>query len=211
MFASRSLSILPGEMNRTVFFEHLAAGADPLAILPEHEPCMERMRKRLGDLRGKRIFEPGCGAGPLTKRLAEWVGATGHILAVDSSPGMVARCQQALAAYGHVQIVQANLEELELEPGAWEIILAFRVYPHLENPSRFLHQCARGLAPEGDLIIANLEGSAELNAMHACLPGVGQDRMPSGTELAADLQAMGWQVADLTDVADDFFLRARRS
>ena len=209
MSASRALSIFPGEMNRTIFFEHLATGEDPLAILPEHEPRMERLRGRLGDLRGKRIFEPGCGAGPLTKRLAEWVGVTGHILAMDSSAGMVAWCQQALSGYGHVQIIQANIEEVELEPEAWDLILAFRFYPHLENPSRFLQQCARGLAPGGELIIANLEGSAELNAMHACLPGVGNDRMPPGAELAAELQAMGWHVADLTDIADEFFLRAR--
>ena len=94
MSASRALSIFPGEMNRTIFFEHLATGEDPLAILPEHEPRMERLRGRLGDLRGKRIFEPGCGAGPLTKRLAEWVGVTGHILAMDSSAGMVAWCER---------------------------------------------------------------------------------------------------------------------
>ena len=206
---SQALAIFPHEMNRTVFFEHLATAADPLAIRPEHESRMERLRCRLGDLRGKRVFEPGCGAGPLTKRLASWVGASGHILALDSSAGMVARCKQALTGFGHVRIIQANMDTVELERGAWDLILAFRFYPHLENKQGFLQQCARGLAPGGELVIANLEGSAELNAMHACLPGVDGDRMPAGNDLAAELQTVGWHVTDLTDVPDEFFLRAR--
>ena len=84
-------------MDRHAFFQELAGAESPLAFKPEHEPRLERLRARLGALRGKRVFEPGCGAGPLTERLAHWVGPEGHVLALDSCPGMVARCGQAVA------------------------------------------------------------------------------------------------------------------
>jgi 2-polyprenyl-3-methyl-5-hydroxy-6-metoxy-1,4-benzoquinol methylase len=196
-------------MDRHLFFEELAGDENPLAFQPEHEPRIERLRRRLGDLRGKRVFEPGCGAGPLTLRLAEWVGAQGMVLALDACPGMVTRCGQAISAHAHVQVVQGKAEEVEIERASWDLILCFRLYPHLEDAGAFLHRCSGWLAPGGDLVIANLEGSEELNAMHARLHGVHNDRMPSGDELSLRLRDAGWRVEEVSDEADDFFLRAR--
>lgn len=198
-------------MDRKAFFDALAGEENPLAFKPEHEPRLERLRRRLGDLRGKRVYEPGCGAGPLTARLAEWVGAAGHVLALDACPGMVARCARETAHHGHVRTVRGKAEEADLEAGAWDLVLCFRLYPHLEDPALFLDRCARALAPGGELVIANLEGSRELNAWHADRTGVHADVMPAGAELARELRAAGWQVDDVCDEPDDFFLRARRA
>lgn len=196
-------------MNRHAFFSELAGREDPLAFKPEHEPRLERLRRRLGDLRGKRVCEPGCGAGPLTARLSDWVGATGQVLAFDACPGMVCRCEEAVEPRVHVRVIQAKAEEAELEPGAWDLVLCFRLYPHLEDAGRFLRRCESWLAPGGELVVANLEGSAALNEMHARLAGVQGDTMPSGPELKRHLEADGWQVAEAIDEPEEFFLRAR--
>jgi 2-polyprenyl-3-methyl-5-hydroxy-6-metoxy-1,4-benzoquinol methylase len=198
-------------MNRHVFFAELAGREDPLAFKPEHAPRLERLRRRLGDLRGKRVFEPGCGAGPLTLRLAEWVGATGQVLALDACPGMVSRCTEAVRGQTHVRTIHDKAEEAQLDAGAWDLILCFRLFPHLNDAAGFLCRCSTWLAPGGELVIANLEGSAELNALHARRTGVHHDTMPTGDELRRQLQAAGWQVAETIDEPGDFFLRARRS
>ena len=197
-------------MHRHAFFETLAAEENPLAFKPEHEPRIERLRQRLGDLRGKRVFEPGCGAGPLTARLAGWVGERGKVLALDACPGMVARCEEAVAGHAQVCALHGKAEEIELESGAWDLVLCFRLYPHLEDAGAFLRRCANGLAPGGELVIANLEGSEPLNALHAQRAGVRHDVMPSGEALRRRLQAEGWRVEEAIDLPDEFFLRARR-
>jgi ubiquinone/menaquinone biosynthesis C-methylase UbiE len=196
-------------MERSLFFDQLAAEDDPLAIKPEHEPRMERLRRRLGELRGKRVFEPGCGAGPLTRRLAEWVGPYGRVLALDSCEGMTARCERVVNGHGHVEVRRGFAENEVLEEKAWDLVLCFRLYPHLDNPMKFLQQCRRGLVPEGDLVVANLEGSASLNALHAGLHGVHNDRMPSGDRLAALLAEQGWRVEEAVDTPEEYFVRAR--
>ena len=196
-------------MKRTAFFETLAGEEHPLAFKPEHEPRLERLRRRLGDLRGKRVFEPGCGAGPLTERLAAWVGETGQVLALDACPGMAARCEKALAGRSHVQVLRGKAEAAEIGSGAWDLVLCFRLYPHLSDAAEFLRRCADWLAPGGELVIANLEGSAALNALHAQHPGVREDAMPAGDELRRHLQASGWRVAEAIDAPEEFFLRAR--
>ena len=182
-----------------------------MAFKPEHEPRLARLRRRLGDLRGKRVYEPGCGAGPLTARLAEWVGPAGRVLALDACPGMVARCERALAGHGHVRTVRGKAEDAELDAAAWDLVLCFRLYPHLAEPALFLDRCARALAPGGELVIANLEGSRELNALHARRAGVHGDVMPAGADLARELRAAGWAVAEVVDEPEEFFLRARRA
>ena len=201
----------PPVMDREAFFDALAGEENPLAFKPEHELRLERLRRRLGDLRGKRVYEPGCGAGPLTARLAEWVGPAGRVLALDACPGMVARCAQETARHGHVRTVRGKAEETDLEAGAWDLVLCFRLYPHLDDPALFLDRCARALAPGGELVVANLEGSRELNAMHARRAGVHGDVMPAGADLARELRAAGWQVDEVCDEPDEYFLRACRA
>ena len=210
MFPASDLAIFPPVMHRQIFFEALAGEENPLAFKPEHEPRIERLRRRLGDLRGKRVFEPGCGAGPLTARLAGWVGEAGAVLALDACPGMVARCGNAVAGRKHVRTMRAKAEEADIGSGRWDLVLCFRFYPHLEDAVEFLRRCATWLAPGGELVIANLEGSAELNAMHARLAGVRNDVMPSGADLRRRLEAGGWRVDEAIDEPEEYFLRARR-
>ena len=198
-------------MSRHAFFEKLACEADPLAFKTEHEPRLLRLRQRLGHLQGKRVLEPGCGAGPLTQRLAEWVGEDGSLLALDPCPGMLARCARQVAAHPHVRVLRAKIEEAEIETRAWDLILCFRLYPHLENADEFLRRCKQWLAEDGELVIANLEGSEQLNALHACLHGVHRDSMPTGDSLRAHMQAHGWRITDVVDEPEEFFLRARRA
>ena len=211
MFRRGERAIYRPEMDRHGFFQKLAGEENPLAFKPEHEPRLERLRRRLGELRGKRVFEPGCGAGPLTERLAEWVGTSGQVLALDACPGMAAHCGRAVAGHPHVRVVQAKAEEAQLKSAAWDLVLCFRLYPHLEDADRFLARCKTWLAPGGELVIANLEGSEALNQMHRQLPGVHRDTMPAGEELRRDLVGAGWCVEEVVDVPDEFFLRARRA
>ncbi len=197
-------------MSRQVFFEQLACEADPLAFRPEHEPRLERFRQRLGSLHSKRVLEPGCGAGALTQRLAEWVGGAGQVLALDPCPGMLARCQKTVEAHAHVSVLRSKVEDAQIEPRAWNLIVCFRLYPHLEDAATFLQRCTEWLAEGGELVIANLEGSAQLNALHAELHGVHLDTMPTGEALCSRLQADGWRVTDVVDEPEEFFLRASR-
>lgn len=198
-------------MNRAAFFEARAGEERPLAFKPEHAPRIERLRRRLGDLRGKRVFEPGCGAGPLTARLAAWVGPEGRVLALDACPGMVAHCAKTAAGQAHVRAIHGKAEEAPIPSDAWDLVLCFRLYPHLDDPAAFLERCKAGLAPGGELVVANLEGSRELNALHARRDGVRNDTMPTAAELRRDLLAAGWQVDEAIDAPEEFFLRARLS
>ena len=70
--------------SRTEFFDHLALEHDAMAFRPADLSRLPVLRERLGDLVGRRVLEPGCGAGHLTEQLAEWVGPAGRVVAAST-------------------------------------------------------------------------------------------------------------------------------
>ena len=88
--------------------------------------------------------------------------------------------------------------------------LFFRVWPHLADEGAAAERARRWLAPDGRLVVANLQGSAELDAIHM---GGGaaevSHRMPPAGELAVWLEARGWRVEEAWEEATDYWVAAR--
>lgn len=197
-------------MTRIEFFDAVACGDNPMLFCPEEHAKIQRLKLRLGDLYGARVLEPGCGAGPLTEYLARWVGETGEVFAFDASAAMVNACRRRLADHRNVRIAQALLEEIVLEPRAWALVILFRFFPHVSAREAVLKKLRLALRPEGRLVIANLQGSADLNAWHqAHAKPVSEDYMPSGQETREMLIRCGYAVTNVIDEPNDFYAEAR--
>ena len=154
-------------MDGSPFFTCVARGGDARMRFDDFPDRVERLLARLGDLTGLSVLEPGCGAGPLTQRLAHGVGPHGRLFAFDHSIGMVEACRRHVGSLPQAVIRQADLYHLALGPGVWDLVLLFRVFPHFDRKEEVLRRLHPTLKPGGRLVIANLEGSAQLNAMHA--------------------------------------------
>lgn len=79
---------------------------------------------------GLRVIEIGCGPGAAAREVANRIGPSGHVLAVDRSEKAIAelvRSSAALIAAGRLTPRQAAAEELELAPGELLYDLAFAV------------------------------------------------------------------------------------
>ncbi len=196
-------------MKKHAFFDQVAVSSDPLLFTPEDRAKVSALHQRLGNLAGLRVLEPGCGAGPLTEHLAEWVGPSGQVLAFDASLGMVEQCRLRVAGVRSVQILQAEAETVELAPGAWDRVILFRVFPHFDDKAGILRRLKPCLAPGGKLVIANLEGSQKLNALHASFSEpVRHDHMPCRIGTRRLLEECGFQVERAVDADDEFFVSA---
>lgn len=197
-------------VSRTEFFDRVAAGDDPLLFMPDDGPRIERLRRRLGEVAGMRVLEPGCGAGPLTEHLSAWVGNEGRVLAFDASRRMVERCRTRVAHLANVEVIRAEAETVDLGSGVWDMAILFRVFPHFDDKGAVLRLLRPCLAAGGRLVIANLEGSERLNALHAgSSEEVRQDRMPCAGEVSRLCVECGYAVSTAIDDDEEFYAEAR--
>jgi ubiquinone/menaquinone biosynthesis C-methylase UbiE len=76
--------------------------------------------QRLGDFRGQRMLELGCGDGRLTVPLAY---EAAHVLAFDPDAGAVRRARRALPVElrDRVRYVVASGKEIEIEPHSFDL------------------------------------------------------------------------------------------
>jgi len=196
--------------SRTEFFDHLALEHDAMAFRPADLSRLPVLRERLGDLVGRRVLEPGCGAGHLTEQLAEWVGPAGRVVAVEPAAAMLERARVRMAGAENVEFRPARIEEEEFAAAAFDRIVCFRVWPHFDDSEAVLGRCARWLAPGGRLVIAQWESRAELAAIHRGHAAVAGDVFPPRAELEAVLRRTGFTVRKWIDDEREIFIAAAR-
>ncbi|MFC1679003.1 class I SAM-dependent methyltransferase [Elusimicrobiota bacterium] len=191
------------------FFDEVSKSPDPMGFRGHEWPKVHELEDRLGDLTGLVVLEPGCGAGPLTRLLGDWVGASGRVVALDSSPGMVAACREAVGARPNVEVRESSLEEASLPASAFDLVLCFRMFPHIDDKGSALRRFADCLKPDGRLVIAHIEGREELDRMHAEAGiEVGGDIFPKRPALEGMLAGAGFRASEFIDSEDRIFVEA---
>ncbi len=91
------------------------------------------------------LLDVGCGRGDMLKALFD-VG--NRVSAVDLSPVSVDACYPHL-----VKIANLETDELPYAEGSFDYVFSKSVIEHLHNPTHFLDQCFRVLAPGGKAVI----------------------------------------------------------
>lgn len=114
------------------------------------------------DPKQMRVVEIGCGAGRITRALADLFG---EVHAVDVSGEMVSQAQRALRGYTNAHVYQNNGKDLSvLPPGPYDFAFSTIVFQHI--PSReviysYVREVHRLLRP-GALFKFQVQGDASI-------------------------------------------------
>ncbi len=114
--------------------------------------CPEGLREEdanlLGDVRGKRILELGCGAAAAGR----WLATQGaRVISLDLSGGMLRHAKDQNRSSGvRLPLVQADAAHLPFGSEAFDIVCtAFGAVPFVEDSARVMREVHRVLKPGG--------------------------------------------------------------
>jgi SAM-dependent methyltransferase len=100
---------------------------------------------------GQRVLDSGCGAGSITRGIAEAVGPTGYVLGIDRDAALLAQAQSPDNP-PHLHDAEADLTNLTVET-PFDVATAARVLQWIGQPELALASLHRALKPNGLLVI----------------------------------------------------------
>jgi SAM-dependent methyltransferase len=113
------------------------------------DPRSIRLLDELGITPGSTCAELGAGGGSMAAWLADRVGDRGSVLTVDRNLSLCG----PLAERANVELLEAELETLELEPATYDLVHTRNVLMHLDDADRIIEQIVGALRPGGRLLL----------------------------------------------------------
>ena len=99
---------------------------------------------------GMRVLDVGCGAGDGTFLAAEFVGPSGRVIGIDSSPRALdtARLRADRAGLGNVAFIEADLQDY-VHPEPFDALVGRAVLMYLPDPAAALRSLLRSVRGGG--------------------------------------------------------------
>jgi ubiquinone/menaquinone biosynthesis C-methylase UbiE len=141
-------------------FDTLAGTYDQVGV-DFFRPIAAGLVDVLGPSPGERVLVMGCGRGAEVVPLAEGVGGSGRVLALDLSPAMVEECRKVVAQAGldNVEVRQGDAQEPALDEPPFDLVASSLVLFFLPHPQAALEAWLPLLRPGGRLGVATFRGS----------------------------------------------------
>jgi arsenite methyltransferase len=120
----------------------------------------ERVIEALGLQHGDRVADLGAGGGYFTWGLAEAVGPSGQVYAIDVDPDMTEYLTQEALRRGasNVQVVLAAPDDPHLPSPGVDLLFSCDTYHHLQDRSAYFSRLRGSLRPGGRVAIVELKG-----------------------------------------------------
>jgi ubiquinone/menaquinone biosynthesis C-methylase UbiE len=136
----------------------------------------DRMVTEAGVAAGSRVLDVGAGTGEMTQMLAERVGPSGMVVAVDGSPAMIEAAMTGFksARLANVTAALMPAEKLAFEDSSFDAVVARNVLMFVDIPTT-LREMRRVLRPGGRLA-AIVWSELANNPFHAAILGAAHAR-----------------------------------
>jgi ubiquinone/menaquinone biosynthesis C-methylase UbiE len=140
----------------TRFDAAVAARLDKLYASPQMFAQRTAFRRALAARPGEQGLDIGAGLGHLSCELAAEVAADGRIVAVDSSPDMIAATRRRVDSLGLSSLVETRPSDavaLDLADESFDFAVAVQVYSYVEDVALAVREAARVLRRGGRLAV----------------------------------------------------------
>ena len=100
---------------------------------------------------GMRLLDVGCGRGTITRDLAELLGLSSQVTALERTAEALdlARGEAERRGTINVEFVVGDVQALDLPDGSYDVVHAHQVLQHVDDPVAALREMRRVCAPGG--------------------------------------------------------------
>ncbi len=116
--------------------------------------------EQLGLKPGMSVCDLGCGNGFYTLLMAQKVGPTGRVYAVDIQPEMLQLLSRraAEAKIDQIDMIHSTVNDAKLPDGKVDLLLLVDVYHEFSHPEEMLASIRKSLSPEGVVALVEFRG-----------------------------------------------------
>ena len=199
-------------MGTKEYFDNAADTWDERFFTPHLASFLEKLLPQFGITAGQKVLDVGTGTGVLIPYLINAVGPSGSVTAIDISEKMIQTCNRKHSHIKNLTIKVGNIEEDAFQPEAFDTIICFGVFPHLENKQKVLQNINSLLKPKGKLVIAHALSSEELKAHHKKVSEhVEHAVLPNKVEMVQLLKQTGFTEINIKDKPGCYLCSAHKS
>lgn len=143
---------------------------------------------------GDAVADIGAGSGYFSIPMAQLVGATGTVYAVDIQPEMLSRLEKNAAAAGveNIKLIQGAADQTNLPANAIDMALFVDVYHELEWPYEVMESLYASMKPGGRVVLL------EYRAEDPTVPILRLHKMTS-EQAIKELEAVGFSFVENLD------------
>ena len=156
------------------------AGAERLEkiyLTPDVVQQREQIFQLLDVKPGMSALDIGCGPGLTSLALAQAVGNTGHVEAIDIAPPMLQLAARRCAAQPHVKFHQADVLQLPFADASFDVSLATQVYEYVADVDSALRELWRVMKPGAQVLLVDTDWES---CVWACRDEARMRRMMQG-------------------------------
>jgi SAM-dependent methyltransferase len=183
-------------------FDRLASRYSTLRSSPDDVDPLTEAVVELGELRGRRVLDVGCGPGTVLVQLARAFGVDG--VGLDASSKMIETARREAPELAELHVGRA--EALPFADGSFDAALMRLVVHHLDRPKAFA-ELVRVLRPSGRLVITTTDpdafGAFWMAPYFPSYVEIERRRFPSGETLRRELEAAGFEDCEVAPFALD--------
>lgn len=119
----------------------------------------ERLVAEVAPRAGSTVADVGAGSGFLTLLLANAVGPSGKVFAVDINLSLLEEVERRAKAakIGHIETRVAEQDETPLDPNTVDLVFICDTYHHFEKPRATMASIFDALRPGGELVLVDFE------------------------------------------------------
>ena len=144
---------------------------------------------------GAAVADLGAGSGYFVPFLADAVGDSGRVYAVEVDPSIVERLHTQFGGDARVEAIMGRFDDPELPDGTVDLVLLVNTYHHIDDRVEYFSRLQSDLSPDGRVVV--IDQDADLKGFYGLLTR--ENHSSRSESVVGEMSAAGFRHAASRD------------